>query len=58
MESAKEGGFVVKCIELPVASQGVTKQEALKNIKEAILGYLDTFAYTRPIEQSDESPNS
>ena len=41
LEPAEEGGFVVKCLELPVASQGETKQEALKNVKEAIEGYLE-----------------
>jgi predicted RNase H-like HicB family nuclease len=38
---AEEGGFIIKCLELPVASQGETKDEALKNIKEAIEGYLE-----------------
>ena len=41
LEPAKEGGFIVKCIELPVATQGETREEALKNIKEAIEGYLE-----------------
>ncbi len=41
LEPAEEGGFVVKCLELPVASQGETREEALRNIKEAIEGYLD-----------------
>ena len=40
LEPAEEGGFVVKCLELPVATQGETKQEALKNVKEAIEGLL------------------
>jgi len=44
LEPAEEGGFVVKCLELPVASQGETKEEALKNIKEAIEGYLEVKA--------------
>ena len=44
LEAAEEGGFVVKSTELPVASQGETKEEALKNIKEAIEGYLETKA--------------
>ena len=44
LEPAEEGGYVVKCLELPVASQGETKQEALKNIKEAIEGYLEVKA--------------
>ncbi len=34
-------GFVVDCPTLPgCMSQGKTKEEALKNIKEAISGYL------------------
>ena len=44
LESAEEGGFIVKCIELPVASQGETREDALKNIKEAIEGYLEVKA--------------
>jgi len=44
LEAAEEGGFVVKCVELPVASQGENKEEALKNIKEAIEGYLEVKA--------------
>ncbi|MGQ9719292.1 MAG: type II toxin-antitoxin system HicB family antitoxin [Nitrososphaerales archaeon] len=41
LEPAEEGGFVVKCLELPVASQGETKEEALSNVREAIEGYLE-----------------
>jgi predicted RNase H-like HicB family nuclease len=41
LEPAKEGGFMVKCVELPVATQCETREEALKNIKEAIEGYLE-----------------
>jgi predicted RNase H-like HicB family nuclease len=41
LEPAEEGGYVVKCVELPVASEGETKEEALQNIKEAIEGYLE-----------------
>ena len=44
LEPAEEGGFVVKCLELPVASQGENRKEALKNIKEAIEGYLEAKA--------------
>jgi len=36
-ESNNIGGFSVRCVELPQAiSQGETREEALKNIKEAI----------------------
>ena len=41
LEPAEEGGFVVKCVELPVATQGETKEEALNNVKAAIEGYLE-----------------
>ncbi len=41
LEPAEEGGFIVKCVELPVSTQGETRGEALKNIKEAIEGYLE-----------------
>jgi predicted RNase H-like HicB family nuclease len=44
LEPAEEGGFIVKCLELPVASQGETREEALKNIREAIEGYLEVKA--------------
>jgi predicted RNase H-like HicB family nuclease len=44
LEPAEEGGYVVKCLELPVASEGETKEEALKNITEAIEGYLEAKA--------------
>jgi len=44
LEPAEESSFVVKCLELPVASEGETKEEALSNIKEAIEGYLEVKA--------------
>ncbi|MFQ5761941.1 MAG: type II toxin-antitoxin system HicB family antitoxin [Candidatus Bathyarchaeia archaeon] len=44
LEPAEEGGFIVKCVELPVASQGETRAGALANIKEAIEGYLEVKA--------------
>ena len=44
LEPAEEGGFVAKCVELPVATEGETKEEALANLKEAIEGYLEVKA--------------
>jgi predicted RNase H-like HicB family nuclease len=44
LEPAEESGYVIKCVELPVASEGETKAEALQNIKEAIEGYLEVKA--------------
>jgi hypothetical protein len=41
LEPAEESGFIIKCVELPVATQGETKEGALSNIKEAIEGYLE-----------------
>ena len=44
LDPVEEGGFVVKCLELPVATEGETREEALSNIKEAIEGYLEVKA--------------
>ncbi len=44
LESAEEGGYVVKCLELPVATQGESNDEALRNIREAVQGYLEVRA--------------
>ena len=44
LEPAEEGGFIAKCCELPVATQGETRDEALGNAKEAIEAYLEVKA--------------
>jgi predicted RNase H-like HicB family nuclease len=44
LQPAEEGGFVLKCLELPVATQGETRAEAVSNLKEAIEGYLEVKA--------------
>ena len=44
LEPAEEGGFLIKCVELPVATEGESKVEALANLKEAIEGYLEVKA--------------
>jgi predicted RNase H-like HicB family nuclease len=37
LEKQEEGGYSAQCLELPGAiSQGETKEEALRNVKEAI----------------------
>ena len=37
LDKDEDGGYSAQCVELPAAiSQGDTKKEALKNIKEAI----------------------
>jgi len=44
IEPAAEGGFVIKCIELPVTTEGESKKEAQANLKEAIEVYLEVRA--------------
>ena len=44
LQPAEEGGFVIKCVELPVATEGETKEDARANLKEAIEGYLEVKA--------------
>ncbi len=47
-----KGGYVVRCLELPGAmSEGETEEEAIANIKEAILTLLDMMR-----EQGDPVP--
>ena len=42
LKREQEGGYVVRCLELPGAiSEGETEEEAIANIKEAILTVLD-----------------
>ena len=44
LREEEEGGYSVQCLELPGAiSEGDTKEEALKNIREAIEGYWKLF---------------
>jgi predicted RNase H-like HicB family nuclease len=45
-EDLEDGGYIVHCPALKGCwSQGDTIEEALKNIKEAIVGYLKTLAH-------------
>ena len=44
LEPAEEGGYVVKCVELPVATEGETREEALGNLRVAIEGYMEVRA--------------
>jgi len=44
LRKEKEGGYSVQCLELPGAiSEGDTKEQALRNIREAVQGYLEAF---------------
>jgi predicted RNase H-like HicB family nuclease len=38
---SEEGGFVAECAELKVVSQGDTADEALANLREAVIGFLE-----------------
>lgn len=44
LEPAEEGGYVAKCLEVPVTTEGQTRHEAVKNVKEAVEGYLEVRA--------------
>ncbi len=40
----EDGVYVVECLDLPgCISQGATRKEAMKNIKDAIKGYLESL---------------
>jgi len=48
LQEAEEGGYIVSCPALPGChSQGDTADEALENIKEAIVGCLESLAEER-----------
>jgi predicted RNase H-like HicB family nuclease len=44
VEAAPEGGYVSRCPELEIASQGESIDEALASIKEAVSTLLDTLS--------------
>jgi antitoxin HicB len=47
IEQDEDGVFVAECPSLPGAiSQGKTREEAIKNIKNAIKGYLESLKKT------------
>ena len=40
----EDGMFIAECLDLPgCISQGATRREAMKNIKDAIKGYLESL---------------
>lgn len=44
LRPGEDSGYVVECPILPgCVSQGETKEEALANIEEAILGYVESL---------------
>lgn len=56
IEQDEEGTFVAECPSLPgCLSQGKTRVEALKNIKDAIQGYLESLRkHNEPVPPSIE----
>jgi len=55
LESAEEGGYTVYVPSLPgCISQGETREEALRNIKEAIELYLETEGEETSLEEGSE----
>jgi predicted RNase H-like HicB family nuclease len=48
LQEAEEGGYIVSCPALPGChSEGDSEKEALRNIKEAIVGCLESLAEER-----------
>lgn len=44
LEKQKEGGYTAQCLEVPGAiSQGETKEETLKNVKDALALVLEVL---------------
>ena len=56
IEEGEDGVYVVECPTLPgCISQGKTREEALRNIKDAIEGYLESLKkHKEPIPPSIE----
>jgi len=56
IEQDEEGTFVAECPSLPgCVSQGKNRDEALKNIKDAIRGYIESLKkHNEPIPPSIE----
>ena len=56
IEQDEDGIFVAECPSLPgCVSQGKTREEAVKNIKDAIEGYLESLKkHNEPIPPSIE----
>ena len=56
IEQDEDGMFVAECVSLPgCISQGKTREEAVKNISDAIKGYLESLKkHNEPIPPAIE----
>lgn len=50
----EQGGYVAECVNLPVVTQGLTIDETVKNIQEALALHLDG----EDLEELGLSPNA
>lgn len=52
----KEGdGFVARCLDYDIVSQGYTRDEAIENIKEAVVEFLEVASPSEIQECLDQS---
>lgn len=54
--SKESGGYVVRCLELDVTTQGDTFEEAQENIIEAIELYIETYGPPPELLSSEAKP--
>lgn len=52
----ENGGYVIRCLELNISSQGDTLEEARDNILEAIQLYLETYGIPESLKESEQPP--
>jgi len=54
--SRENGGYVARCLELDVTTQGDTFEEAQENIVEAVELYLETYGLPEELRSSEAKP--
>ena len=55
LKKEKDGGYSVRCVELPAAiSQGETEEEAIQNVKEAIEMVLEELEARAQAQKPDK----